>query len=256
MRLVSRRARSSLRSVSSTKPGTPPNRPSAAAAARTGPTAHTLLRPCSQRCAASAASMTSRGWSVSSAASRGTRTGTHGARPRSGALGAACAGSCREAVCRSGRGTRTGRLRRRATVLHRGSPARARTAGPGARASSSCAWPGWSTHGRPCRPRSTRRRVPRPIAPLTAPGTRTPDSRRAASTRTAPSRSPPRRAAGGRGTGPIRSQGLSVRQFMAMAHSSTARMRRRIRWAVCAFVCQIGPRISSTSVLSTSETGT
>ena len=37
MRLVSRRARSSLRGVSSTKPGTPPNRPSAAAAARTGP---------------------------------------------------------------------------------------------------------------------------------------------------------------------------------------------------------------------------
>ena len=43
---------------------------------------------------------------------------------------------------------------------------------------------------------------------------------------------------------------------MATAHSRTARRRWRTRLAVAAFRCQRGVRISSTSALVTSETGT
>ena len=53
----------------------------------------------------------------------------------------------------------------------------------------------------------------------------------------------------------MRSQGLSIRNSIATAHSNTARMRCRNRRAVSAFVCQMGARISSTSALVTSETG-
>ena len=41
-------------------------------------------------------------------------------------------------------------------------------------------------------------------------------------------------------TGSIRSQGLSIRNSIATAHSNTARMRCRNRRAVSAFVCQMG----------------
>ena len=54
-------------------------------------------------------------------------------------------------------------------------------------------------------------------------------------------------------TGPIRSQGLSILNSMATAHSNTARRRWRTRRAVGAFRCQMGERISSTSTLVTSE---
>ena len=60
----------------------------------------------------------------------------------------------------------------------------------------------------------------------------------------------------GPSTGKSRSHGLSVRQSMAMAYSSTARMRKCTVRAVGAFACQMGVRISSTSALVTSETGT
>ena len=54
----------------------------------------------------------------------------------------------------------------------------ARSAGPGARGASSCAWRGWSTHVRPCRSRPTSPAAPRPTAPPSRPGTRAPGMRR------------------------------------------------------------------------------
>ena len=51
----------------------------------------------------------------------------------------------------------------------------------------------------------------------------------------------------------MRSHGLSTRNSIATAHSSTVRMRWLTRRAVCAFSCQIGVRISSTSALVTSQ---
>ena len=48
----------------------------------------------------------------------------------------------------------------------------------------------------------------------------------------------------------------SIRYSMATAHSRTARRRWRTRLAVATFRCQRGVRISSTSALVTSETGT
>ena len=59
----------------------------------------------------------------------------------------------------------------------------------------------------------------------------------------------------GLSTGSTRSQGLSLRRSMAMAHSSTDQMRWRTARAVSVLTCQIGVRISSTSVVLTSETG-
>ena len=59
----------------------------------------------------------------------------------------------------------------------------------------------------------------------------------------------------GPSTGRTRSHGLSPLRSIAMAHSSTDRMRWRTARAVSAFTCQIGVRISSTSAVLTSETG-
>ena len=56
-------------------------------------------------------------------------------------------------------------------------------------------------------------------------------------------------------TGSTRSHGLSFRRSIAIAHSSTDRMRWRTSLAVAALTCQIGVRISSTSAVLTSETG-
>ena len=47
-----------------------------------------------------------------------------------------------------------------------------------------------------------------------------------------------------------------MRNSIATAHSRTARKRRRTRRAVSAFRCQMGVRISNTSALVTSDTGT
>ena len=55
--------------------------------------------------------------------------------------------------------------------------------------------------------------------------------------------------------GRTRSHGLSLLRSMAIAHSSTDRMRWRTALAVSALTRQIGVRISSTSAAVTSETG-
>lgn len=55
-------------------------------------------------------------------------------------------------------------------------------------------------------------------------------------------------------TRPTRSHGLSRRSCIATAQSSTAWSRWRTCRAVDAFLCQIGMRTSSTSLLVTSET--
>ena len=59
----------------------------------------------------------------------------------------------------------------------------------------------------------------------------------------------------GPSTGPTRSDGLSVRRFMAMAHSSTVWIRCLTVLAMTGLVCQMGVRIASTSALATSEIG-
>ena len=208
---------------------------------------------------ASAASMTSRRCSVSSAAQPGTRPGTHAERRGPYDAPAAAGPPSRRAVLRRRSGTPAGRGCRRGSAPRRESSTARRHRGiQCSRFAFICA--AGMVHTRSsesisvhCAQRTSPHRAAVSTNASAAFDTRTVATAHATSRcgsarmcRTSPFCLP--------STGPSRSHGLSEGRFIADGHSITALMRWRTFRAVWTFTCQIGVRTSGTSALATSDT--
>ena len=153
--------------------GRPPSRSSAAGAGRTDPTGHRPPRPCSGDVSERRLDDLARVVGLLGRPVPERRAENRGPRPRSDGTGASWAASTPRSASRSASGTRAD-CRRRESARRRESPPPAGTAGPGARASPSCAWPRSSTPRRPRQSRPTLPAALHPTAPPSGPATRTP----------------------------------------------------------------------------------